>query len=141
MIADEIDDVPHSLCKLLVALGDHSVNYIALHLTDIRVQSFLKLIFTFTALSGYYGIDEEESELTMSFWYLLQEALWSVEFPESNSPERDHWIIANALYKELVVALKRKVTYPPRSEFSKWPKGMHPTVIVRLILTYNFRST
>ena len=68
--------------------------------------------------------------MTMSFWYLLQEALWSVEFPESNTPEQDHWIIANALYKELVMVLKRKVTFPSRNELMTWPKGKCKTMDV-----------
>lgn len=51
------------------------------------VQTFLHLLLSFTATPGYYGIDEEESESTLGFWYLFQEALWSVEVPVPSSEE------------------------------------------------------
>lgn len=125
-----VDEVAQSLCKLLCALGDHSTSHIALNITDFKVQAFLKLIFSFTALPGYFGIDEEESEMTMSFWYLLQETLWNVDFPEA---AQDQWAVASALYKELVLVLRRKVQWPGRSELSKWTKGARA---LRLILAY-----
>ncbi|KLO16646.1 ARM repeat-containing protein [Schizopora paradoxa] len=117
-----VDEIAHSLCKLLCALGDHSTSYIALHITELKVQAFLKLIFSFTALPGYFGVDEEESEMTMSFWYLLQETLWNVDFPEVVTPGQDQWAVATALYKELVLVLRRKVAWPERSVLAKWTK-------------------
>lgn len=51
------------------------------------VQTFLHLLLSFTATPGYYGADEEESETTLGFWYLFQEALWSVEVPVPSSEE------------------------------------------------------
>ena len=83
-----VDEVSRSLCKLLVALGDHSAMYFAkniasptqlkpappsafplpfplplpLPLVSHLVQNFLRLLLAYTALPGYYGADEEESE-------------------------------------------------------------------------------
>ena len=83
-----------SFCKLICALGDHSNGYIANKLykaslqsqlgqsdapnLEPRVQEFLRLMLLYTGFPGYYGVDEEDSELTLSFWYLLQESLWEV---------------------------------------------------------------
>ncbi|KAF8158995.1 hypothetical protein BJ912DRAFT_1069769 [Pholiota molesta] len=44
------------------------------------VQRFLQLLLVYTGLPGYYGVDEDESEMTLGFWYLFQEALWSTDF-------------------------------------------------------------
>lgn len=80
-----------SFCKLICALGDHSNGYIATKLyraslqgqsdspaLEPRVQEFLRLMLLYTGFPGYYGVDEEDSELTLGFWYLLQESLWEV---------------------------------------------------------------
>lgn len=88
------------------------------------VQTFLKLMISYTALPGWYGIDEEESEMTLSFWYLLQEALWSVDFvTDRTHTSEDQWTVANALYAELVTTLKRKVTWPNPAQLASWTKG------------------
>lgn len=58
-----IDEISRGLCKLLVALGDHSVTYIASHLSSRSVQTFLRVFLGYTGFPGWYGIDEEESEV------------------------------------------------------------------------------
>lgn len=52
-----------SLCKLLVALGEHSADYLALHLAQPQVQTFFTLMLGFSSLQGYYGVDEDVSEV------------------------------------------------------------------------------
>ncbi|PVF99237.1 ARM repeat-containing protein [Serendipita vermifera] len=87
--------ISSSFCKLLCALGDHSNIYIASKLSspskipstpggaaqfelDPQVKEFLRLMLLYTGFPGWYGIDEQDSEMTLSFWYLLQESLWEV---------------------------------------------------------------
>jgi hypothetical protein len=41
----------------------------------------------YTGFPGYYGVDEEDSEATLGFWYLLQESLWEVV--ESGNDDED----------------------------------------------------
>ncbi|KAI0651047.1 ARM repeat-containing protein [Trametes meyenii] len=149
-----VDDVSHSLCKLLAALGDHSAMYFAkniaapvqvkpvpcpfplptpLPLVSHLVQNFLRLLLLYTALPGYYGVDEEESEMTLSFWYLFQEALWNVDYGfdvsedgdagnQAEERDRDMMPVAKAVYFELVTVLRRKVVWPPRNVLSSWTK-------------------
>lgn len=68
--------------------------------------------------------------MTLSFWYLLQESLWTVEYPTvedsggSNADGADQMAVASALYMELVVILKRKVTWPSAVELTNWTRGM-----------------
>jgi hypothetical protein len=45
---------------------------------DSQVKEFLRLMLLYTGFPGWYGIDEQESEMTLGFWYLLQESLWEV---------------------------------------------------------------
>lgn len=141
-----VSETSHSLCKLLVALGDHSTSYIAANLTSSTpvvsststktksqlTQSFLRLLLAYTGLPGIYGVDEEESEMTLGFWYLFQEALWTTDyyFPEAGDnesrpptpgKENDQVVVAKAVYVELVQVLRRKVVFPPPG--SGWTKG------------------
>jgi hypothetical protein len=174
-----VDEVSHSLCKLLVALGDHSTSYIAANIASSSListstpiaslsipipthvspshahshtlhpqktkgevsQTFLRLLLAYTGLPGYFGVDEEESEMTLPFWYLFQEALWSGDADDSGSNVRwsdggeegvdasglgegvDKEVnaqahaaqvgMAKAVYSELVRVLRRKVVFPP----------------------------
>ena len=41
----------------------------------------------YTGFPGYYGVDEDDSEATLGFWYLLQESLWEVV--ESGNDDED----------------------------------------------------
>ena len=71
--------------------------------------------------------------MTLGFWYLFQESLWSVEYdegddekgsvPPADVAERDRLALVNAAYVELVKILKSKVAWPPQSILSGWPKG------------------
>jgi len=73
-------------------------------------------MLSFTVLSGSCGVDEEESERTLGFWYLLQEALWTVEFPPETeiTREKEMWALDGGVYHaELVAALRNKLRWPP----------------------------
>ncbi|KAG1884709.1 armadillo-type protein [Suillus subluteus] len=88
------------------------------------VQMFLHLLLRYTGLPGYYGIDKEASEMTLGFWYLFQESLWSVEYEDQadsdqdsipsllDVKEKEQWPVVNAVYIQLVEVLRRKVTWP-----------------------------
>ncbi|CAA7262307.1 unnamed protein product [Cyclocybe aegerita] len=140
---DDMSSISHSLCKLVVALGDHSTSYIATNISSSYpvptgpstppttkghlTQNFLRLLLAYTGLPGYYGVDEEESEMTLGFWYLFQEALWSTDYyieegaeDRSSVPpdtgeggESKQVLMAKAVYTELVKVLRRKVAFPP----------------------------
>lgn len=132
-LRDGPDDIASALCRLLAGLGDHSTTYLTENLNVTLVQAFLHLMLSFTALPGSYGVDEEESERVLGFWYLLQEALWSVEFPSETevTREKEMWALAKAVYAELVAALRTKVRWPPSP--TGWTKGARilPTLGVR----------
>jgi hypothetical protein len=123
-LRDGPDETASALCRLLAGLGDHSTTYLAENLhTQQLVQAFLRLVLAFSALPGSYGADEEESERVLGFWYLFQEALWTVEFPPESeaSHEKEMWALAKAVYAELVAVLRNKVRWPTPP--SGWAKG------------------
>jgi hypothetical protein len=105
------------------------------------VQTFLKLLLAYSSLPGFYGADEEESEMTLGFWYLFQEALWSVDYhfedegdddeydgrfllDEQDEKEKQQDLVARALYSELVQVLRRKVVWPSVAILNEWAKGL-----------------
>lgn len=98
------------------------------HLT----QTFLRHLLAYTALPGYYGVDEDESEMTLGFWYLFQETLWGGDLeydsdssvPPANKREGEQMSVAKAVYSELVKVLQQKVTWPEKSVLQNWPRGM-----------------
>ena len=170
LASDEITTISHSLCKLLVALGDHSTAYIATYIssttpisTDLvspaptkgsLIQNFLRLMLAYTGLPGHYGVDEEESELTLGFWYSLQEALWNTDFfieegADDRSPappdigeggEAKQVLMAKAVFSELVKILRRKVAFPPPG--SGWSRGqpLSCTLLLLIVEQYGTRS-
>lgn len=71
---------------------------------DVTVQEFLRLLLIYTGFPGWYGIDEEESEVTLNFWYLLQESLWEVGGVDEEEGEELDW--AEVLNRQTGDALK-----------------------------------
>lgn len=150
------DAVSHSYCKLLTAIGDHSTQYLATNLSSSAVstpvlavpvsgplptkghlaQTFLRHLLAYTALPGYYGVDEEESEMTLGFWYLFQETLWGGDLeydsdssvPPANKREGEQMNVTKAVYSELVKVLQQKVTWPEKSVLQSWSRGMFSQV-------------
>ncbi|KAL4071677.1 armadillo-type protein [Scleroderma yunnanense] len=140
-----LSDMSHSICKLISSLGDHSNTYFASNITSQKpvagsprtraqlIQGFLRLLLSYTGFPGYYGADEEVSEMTLGFWYLFQESLWSVEFdgeceqgdntqPNLDVDEQNRMAVVHAVYAELVKVLRRKVAWPPQSMLTSWAK-------------------
>ncbi|EMD34979.1 hypothetical protein CERSUDRAFT_116506 [Gelatoporia subvermispora B] len=141
-----VDAVSHSFCKLIAALGDHSTMYLATNVSSTNsadpqppqpqplpsqgqlVQTFLRQILAYTSLPGFYGVDEEESELTLGFWYLYQEALWNSEYDQDlddNTGENrvvQDMTLTKGLYFELVRALRRKAVWPPKNVLARWTR-------------------
>lgn len=142
------DESANTLCKLLVGLGDHSSEYLAQNIACTRpispafnpvsapssstvptraqlVQNFMQLMLSFASLPGFYGVDEEESEMTLGFWYAFQDTLWDVEVPAEDqvyqTGEDGLMTVSRAVYAQLVTALRNKVRWPKGR--SGWTKG------------------
>ncbi|RPD67702.1 hypothetical protein L226DRAFT_61850 [Lentinus tigrinus ALCF2SS1-7] len=73
--------------------------------------------------------------MTLSSWYLFQEALWTADYgfdvaedgdsgTQADERGRDMMPVAEAVYAELVSVLRRMVVWPPRAVLGGWVKGM-----------------
>ncbi|KAG8802127.1 hypothetical protein FRC17_006479, partial [Serendipita sp. 399] len=107
--------ISSSFCRLLCALGDHSNVYIAKRLIkasqastggnqgglEPRIQEFLRLMLLYTGFPGFFGTEEEDSESTLGFWYLLQESLW-----EAGEEEEEANDISSLINTESIKALQ-----------------------------------
>ncbi|RPD63447.1 hypothetical protein L227DRAFT_561572 [Lentinus tigrinus ALCF2SS1-6] len=119
---------------MLVALGDHSAMYFAKNIAaPAQVKEPPPLLLAYTALPGYYGVEEEESEMTLSSWYLFQEARWTADYgfdvaedgnsgAQADERGRDMMPVAEAVYTELVSVLRRMVVWPPRAVLGGWAR-------------------
>ncbi|CAE6434915.1 unnamed protein product [Rhizoctonia solani] len=115
--SEDSGPVSHSVCKLITALGEHSTQHLAANLNDPHVQDFMKVALGYTGFPGWYGVDEEESEMVLPFWYLLEEALLDAEYVGDQNGEL--WGTAKAIYLQLVNILKHKVTWPAEPGWAK----------------------
>lgn len=74
--------------------------------------------------------------MTLGFWYLFQEALWSTDYGSEggadeavegtaglSKAEQELWAVAKAVYAEAVRALRTKVVWPAAPVLSGWTKG------------------
>ncbi|KAG8959657.1 hypothetical protein FRC03_007658 [Tulasnella sp. 419] len=115
------DEMSHSFCKLLLALGEHSATYIATNILEPQVQTFLRVLLGYSGFPGWYGIDEDESEMTLPFWYLLEEAILESDYTADSDESR--WHTAKLVFAEAVATLARKVRWPTVEEgYSQWTK-------------------
>ncbi|KAG8960035.1 hypothetical protein FRC05_007133 [Tulasnella sp. 425] len=122
------DETSHAFCKLLLALGDHSTDYLVSKIDQPLVQTLLKVLLGFTGFPGWYGVDEDESEMTLQFWSALQDSIIDSEFGDEDSTAKQASI--KALDLELVLTLVRKARWPTVEEgIRTWAKGLLVPII------------
>ena len=63
------------VCSLLVAFGETFTGYIIKNFVRPDVVSLLQMILRCTDYPGCFAADEEISDLTLNFWYILQDTL------------------------------------------------------------------
>jgi len=79
--------------------------------------------------------------MTLAFWYLFQESLWTADYhpdfdEDGTGPpglEGEQATVTQALYRELVQILRRKVVWPSDSS---WPRGESPLPQLHSILSW-----
>ncbi|KAF9359157.1 hypothetical protein BGX26_013010 [Mortierella sp. AD094] len=82
----ESEDVGKSLCQLLSAFGDNFSGWIATRFLRPDIVVYLEMMMGFAGFPGYYAEDEEISDLTLNFWYVLQESLSELQ-PDDSEDE------------------------------------------------------
>ncbi|KAI8820459.1 armadillo-type protein [Fimicolochytrium jonesii] len=67
------------ICRLCVEFGDGLFTCNAKTMTRPETITFLNMMLQFTAYGGYFGADQEVSELPLEFWALLQEEVETIQ--------------------------------------------------------------
>lgn len=78
-VRTENDDVGKSLCQLLSTFGDNFSDWIAAKFLRPDIVVYLETMMGFAGFPGYYAEDESVSDLTLNFWYMLQESLGDLQ--------------------------------------------------------------
>jgi hypothetical protein len=101
------------------------------------VLHLLGLMMSLTTYPGYFGEDQEISEIPLNFWYVLQETLADKDWLPVTAEKHKHrngltnevaWLdkgVENTfvVYRQLVLALRDKAMLPSEMEFAHWSKG------------------
>ncbi|KAF9974959.1 hypothetical protein BGZ73_001547 [Actinomortierella ambigua] len=74
-IQAENEDISKNLCQLLSTFGDNFSDWIAARFLRPDVKIYLDMMKSLAGFPGYYAEDETISDMTLNFWYMLQESL------------------------------------------------------------------
>ncbi|CAH1244188.1 IPO13 [Branchiostoma lanceolatum] len=117
-IKDKDMDTCNGLCRLAVAIGENHSKVLLESTGEHKQKSLelIKIIMMCTGLPGRYPVDETASDMTFSFWYILQDDMIASE----PAVFQDLCAYFIPLYMNLVEIMLIKVQYPPDSEYSTW---------------------
>lgn len=83
------EDFCTNICRLLLGFGQTFTGFLIKHILTPEISSMMEMILKCTAYPGFYGVDEENSEQTLDFWYVLQDTLLDcIHTPETSSAEK-----------------------------------------------------
>ncbi|KAG0297014.1 hypothetical protein BGZ96_007898 [Linnemannia gamsii] len=152
-IQAESEDISRSLCQLLSTFGDNFSDWIAAKFLRPDIQVYLEMMMGFAGFPGYYAEDETTSDLTLNFWYMLQESLSELSAEDledggRESVDEDRQIILSTIssassitgldkpslqaikaasihvYIRLTEVLRRKLEYPTQREWLSWTRDI-----------------
>ncbi|KAJ1975437.1 hypothetical protein H4R33_006655 [Dimargaris cristalligena] len=85
-IADTDEDAARVLCNLLLAFAEGFTDFILTQLQHPAINNLLEYLLRYTDYPGYFGHDQEISELPLNFWYLFQEGIADFDM-DSHDPD------------------------------------------------------
>ena len=119
-----MSEIAQALFKLLVAIFEHSYTSIVGSLAAPRSITFLQRLILLTSFPGYFGDDEQISDLGLPVWAYLQEEVTDNGIVATESGFGDpRWATVKQVFEALVDGLCRKVELPSDEEYQAWPKG------------------
>ncbi|KAM4722104.1 importin-13 [Rhinophrynus dorsalis] len=110
-------ETSHGICRIVVALGENHSRAL-LDQVD-HWQSFLALvnmIMFCTGIPGHYPVNETTSSLTLTFWYTLQDDIFSFEADK----QAVYLQMYRPVYFQLVDVLLQKAQFPADEEYASW---------------------
>lgn len=127
--AGDVDDATLALFKLLISLVEHATDLLVSTVSSPRSILILKQLLSLSSLPGYFGVDEDISNIGLDVWEMLQEGIIDSVGEDGEDPipgktdAKQIWAIAKDVFGALVPALRRKVQWPPEDTLRTWPKG------------------
>ena len=118
-VAENNQSLINNICMIYTNMGEvHCQMFIKVTESDkqLAVIELVKAILCFTSLKGQYPKDETCSELTLNFWYTLQDDLYSVDISEISEYQKQ---FVNA-YVMLINIFYEKCQFPRDEEYSKF---------------------
>ncbi|XP_076463019.1 importin-13-like [Babylonia areolata] len=111
------------LCRILVSAGENNTKVLLNMLKEGGNNRAFSLAFIHTIIKmafppGQFPIDETVSDMSFTFWYMLQDDLFECEDEEYKMMA----VIFQPMYYELIQVLLTKVEYPEEQEFESWTK-------------------
>eukprot|EP00158_Paraphelidium_tribonemae_P007810 Partr_v1_DN28366_c1_g1_i4_m79084 putative importin 13 len=122
---DGDEDTMSAICGLAINLGEQFTTYIIENVHRSAVANLLQIILRCTDVSGYYAVDEEISEMTLNFWFILQDTVQdsslSIEsLTGSNVDTSPQLSLIHQVYEQLVSILWRKSMLPSDAVLETW---------------------
>ncbi|XP_041359281.1 importin-13-like [Gigantopelta aegis] len=112
----------HGLTRVIVSLAENHTKLIVDSVLNedeqirTRVMAFLHLVLFCTSMPGHFPVDENCSDLTFTFWYILQDEVGMVEV----SKHQLLFPVFQPIYFSLMEVLVHKVQYPSETEYAGW---------------------
>ncbi|KAG0256639.1 hypothetical protein DFQ27_005627 [Actinomortierella ambigua] len=100
-IKAESEDISKNLCQLLSTFGDNFSDWIAARFLRADIQIYLDMMTSLAGFPGYYAEDETISDMTLNFWYMMQESL--SELPSYEGDDTKDAGIGGGIEEEVVL--------------------------------------
>ncbi|KAG0046011.1 hypothetical protein BGZ83_008794 [Gryganskiella cystojenkinii] len=147
-IQAENEDISKSLCQLLSTFGDNFSDWIASKFLRPDIVIYLGMMMGFAGFPGYYAEDETTSDLTLNFWYMLQESISELSQEEYEDTTGDRQEVLSSIssasaitgldkqslqsiklasiqvYSRLVEVLRKKLEFPLHKEWLSWARDI-----------------
>ena len=116
-IIEQNEEFVNNFCMMISNIGETHSN-ILLATNDPSFQKvsldLIKLILRFSSVSGHFPVDESCSKLTLTFWYHLQDDLYSIEtITDYHRQVYDAFLVLIDIYF-------LKAQYPPDETYEKF---------------------
>ncbi|XP_070563307.1 importin-13-like [Ptychodera flava] len=111
-------DKCQGICRLAVAVGENHSKPLLECSSEYKqhVMELTRFILGFSALPGYFPVDENISNIPFGFWYILQDDIISADAEKFN----EYRALYFPIYMNLAEVLINKVQYPPDTEYDGW---------------------
>ena len=117
--SEENHPLIENVCKLFCNIGETHGNMLVRvkeNAEQLTVYNFIKIILSFSSMPGNYPVDENCSNLTLNFWYSLQDELFTLDVNELSEYQAKF----HEAFLLLIDIYYIKIQYPPDDVYNKY---------------------